>query len=264
MIRENIIKKLQEGVIEKQPLIDSVSTECDVTLQAVYKELRRLRKEDVVIDKNKQLGLTLWYINEQLRVWEATQNHYDRKYDLREVFNIQRGKKLSFFFNTLAELDSFWTQSYLFLERIIPETIPTYACIPHDWFFYSRPASDERWTNAQSRTQRLIITHPAELDFIVLKQRRKQGYQFTPNVNPFKQSENTYYTLIGDWIFEIELDKKVGSALGDFISNTEKISGISQDTINILLSTKGKFTLKVHHNPKKASFLTKKLAKYFE
>jgi hypothetical protein len=241
-----------------------VSTECNVTLQAVYKELRRLRGEDIVIDKNKQLSLTLWYINEQLSVWGNTSNLYNQKYDISQVFNIQRGKRFSFSFNNLAELDSFWTQSYLFLERIIPETIPMYACIPHDWFFYSRPASDERWTNAQSRIQRLIITHPTELDFAVLKQRRKQGYQFTPKVNPLKQSETTYYTLIGDWIFEAELDKKVENILNDLVSNTDSVSDIRQDKLNVLLSTKGKFTLKVHHAPKKAGVFTKRLARYFD
>lgn len=199
MVRESIIRKLQQGVVEKHLLIDAVVSECKVTIQAVYKELRRLRTKDIVIDKKQRLSLTLWYIHEQLNSWDRTNHLYNQKLDLSLVFNIQRGKRVLFHFNSLVELDSLWTQSYLFLERIIPETIPTYACIPHDWFYYSRPISDERWTNAQSRVQRLIVTHPVELDFIVLKHRRKEGYQFTPNVNPFKQSETTYYTLIGDW-----------------------------------------------------------------
>ncbi len=264
MVRENIIKKLQQGVVDKQSLIDTVVTECNVTVQAVYKELRKLRLEDIVIDKKQQLSLTLWYIHEQLSEWNNTNRLYNQKYDLSRVFDIQRGKRLSFSFNSLVELDGFWTQSYLFLERIIPETIPTYACIPHDWFYYSRPTSDERWTNAQSRIQRLVVTHPAKLDFLVLKHRRKQGYQFTPNVNPFKQSEITYYTLIGDWLFEVELDKRIGKILNDFIASTESLEVIDQNKLEELLSAKGKFTLKVQHTPKKAELFTKKLAKYFE
>lgn len=264
MVKQNIIKKLQKGVTDKQLLIESVATECKVTIQAVYKELRKLRLEDIVIDKDKRLSLTLWYINQQLKMWQNVSHLYDQTFDVSQVFNIQRGKRLSFTFNSLVELDAFWTQSYLFLERIIPETIPTYACIPHDWFFYSRPASDERWTNAQSRTQRLIITHPTKLDFAVLKHRRKLGYQFTPDENPLKQTENTYYTLIGDWIFEVELDKKVGKLLNTFVSNTDSLESLSQTTLNELLSTQGTFTLKVHHAPKKATLFTKKLAKYFD
>lgn len=264
MVREKIVEKLQRGVVHKHLLIEAVTKECDVTVQAVYKELRKLKSEDMVIDKDQKLSLTLWYINQELEKWRVVNHLYTHSVDVSQVFNIHRGKSSSFIFNNLTELDSFWTQSYLFLERVIPETIPTYACVPHDWFYYSRPGSDERWTYAQSRVQRLIITHPTELDFVVLKHRRKQGYQFTPNENPLKQFEDTYYTLIGDWIFEAKLDKKVGELLNDFISKTPSIDKIDQYLLNGLLSTKGIFKLKIYNNPKKAKLLTNKLRKYFD
>lgn len=264
MVRENIIEKLQKGVVGKQSLIEDVTKECDVTIQAVYKELKKLKSDDVVIDKGQKLSLTLWHINQQLEKWGDVNHAYTHSVDVSQIFKIRRGKSSSFTFNNLGELDAFWTQSYLFLERIIPETIPTYACVPHDWFYYSRPASDERWTYSQSRAQRLIVTHPTELDFAVLKHRRKQGYQFTPNENPLKQSENIYYTLIGDWVFEVRLDRKIGELLNDFILKTPLIEKINQDVLDELLLAKGMFKLKVYNNPKKAKLLTNKLRKYFD
>lgn len=265
MVKEKIIEKLQNGITNKQLLIDNIVTECGVTIQSVYKELRRLRSDDIVIDKDTKLSLTLWYINQQFEKWKHTDSLYNKTIDASHIFKLKKGNKsLSFIFNNLTELDAFWTQTYLLLERIIPERIPTYACIPHDWFFYSRPLSDERWTNAQSRIQRLIITHPTKLDFLVLKHRRKQRYQFTPNKNPLKQSELKYYTLIGDWIFEIELDKKIGNVLNDFILNTTEIENISTVELNNIMAKKGKFKLKVSNNPMKAKILTKKFAKYFD
>lgn len=264
MIREEIIKNLQNGIVDKQLLINNVIVKCNVTIQAVYKELRRLKLEDIVIDKDTRLSLTLWYINQQFERWKHTSNLYNQTIDVSDIFNLKTGRRLSFTFNTLAELDAFWTQSYLFLERIIPRIIPTYACIPHDWFFYSRPLSDERWTNAQSRIQRLVITHPTKLDFLVLKHRRKQGYQFTPDKNPLKQPETIYYTLIGDWIFEAELDNKIGNTLNNLILNTTKIEEIDKVAFNKLMLKRGKFKLRINNNPTKARLLTKRLAKYFD
>lgn len=264
MVRKKILEKLQTGFVRKQSLIESVIGECGVTIQAVYKELKKLKSEGVVIDKGQKLSLTLWYINHQLEKWKSISHFYSHTVDVNQIFNIERGKSSSFTFNNLAELDAFWTQSYLFLERVIPETIPTYTCVPHDWFFYSRPLSDERWTYAQSRVQRLIVTHPAEIDLQVLKHRRKQGYQFTPSENPLKQSEITYYTFIGDWIFEVNLDQKIGRKLNNFVSDVLSIKEIDQVNLDELLSEKGVFKLKVYNNPKKAKLLTNKLKKYFD
>lgn len=264
-VREFILSELTDGFVEKDVLIDGVVNRLSVTPQAVYKEIRKLVSDDVIINKNKRIGLTLWYIEDQVNTWNQSLEKYTKRISMRGVLDLPKGKSLNLEFKNLKELDTYWTQSFIVLEKLISESFPTYTIVPHDWFYYSKNKSDSYWTHKQSdRKQRLLITHPFDIDREVIREGRKSTYQYTIGENPLKQNETKYYTLISDWVFEVDLDKDVNEMLTAYISKLGKLNQVDIIEINNILEKRGNFKIKIKHSPVLAAKLTKKVIKYFE
>ena len=263
-VRDSIIKELHSGVKGKATVIYSVMAGEKVTVQAVYKELRKLVADEVVIDKQKKLSLTLTYIEHQNKEWKRILEKYTHQVSFDDFLQLPKGKSHSFTFSNIIDLDLFWTQAFIILERILPEEMPRYSIVAHDWFSYARPTTDDIWISDRTRSLRMILTHPAEIDWQIARLRRQQGYEFTGGENPLKLTEAEYITLVSDWVFEVEFDKKVAKELNEYIWSLKKVEEVSPIKMDELMKMKGTFKLKLSNNPKKAKEMADKVKKYFE
>jgi hypothetical protein len=263
-VRDSIIKELQSGVKGKAGVIDSVMEGEKVTVQAVYKELRKLAQDEVVIDKQKKLSLTLTYIERQNKEWKRVLDKYTHQVSFEDFLQLPKGKSHTFTFSNIVDLDLFWTQAFVVLERILSSEVPRYSIIPHDWFTYARPSTDEVWTGNKDVLRRMVITHPAPVDFEIARLRRKEGYEFTGDENPLKLTEAEYITLVSDWVFEVEFDKKIAKELNEYIWSLKKVEEVNAVKMGELMKMKGAFKLKLSNNPKKAKEMSGKVKKYFE
>ena len=263
-VRESIIEELKDGVRWKSQVIDNVMEREKVTVQAVYKELRKLVADEVVIDKLKKLSLTLTYIEHENKKWRRIKGHYTHEVSLDDLLQLAKGKSHTFTFSNIVDLDLFWTQSFVMLERILPSDIPRYSIIPHDWFTYARPSTDAVWTGNKDALRRMVITHSTPVDYEIARQRRDEGYEFTGDENPLKLSEREYITLVSDWVFEVEFDKTVAKELNEYIWSLKKVSEVNPVKMDELMKMKGTFKLKLSNNPKKAKEMAGKVKKYFE
>lgn len=86
------------------------------------------------------------------------------------------------------------------------------------------------------------------------------------NVNPLKQSNHVYYNLLDDYIFKATFDIKVNEVIEDFIQKVKTLPLTKEEDreITTILQQKGRFTLTIERNKKKAEIMEKKLRKYFE
>lgn len=262
-VRKLIIDELRTGVKDKALIIKRVQEVTGVTVQAIYKELRNLVVSEQVIDKNKKLSLTISFVEDKYKKWKEAHDTYTDRISPYDFLQLSKEQARTFTFSNLVDLDLFWTQAFVMLERILPDSIPTYSIIPHDWFYYARAMSDEVWTKSKTRLQRLLITHPTELDWEIARQRRHQGYEFTGGENPLKLSERQYCTIVSDWIFEVDFDPSINEDLVTFIKKQKNITSIDSSKLDAILKKKGKFKMKVFHSPKKAAEYTKKINRYF-
>ena len=263
-VRDLIIQELQSGVKEKAVVIGRVMEAENVTVQAIYKELRKLVHDEVVIDNQKKLSLTLTHIEQEHKKWKRVLDEYTHRVSFDDFLQLQKGKSHLFTFTNIVDLDLFWTQAFVILERILPEEIPRYSIVPHDWFSYARPATDNIWISNRTRSLRMVLTYPAEIDWQIARLRRTQGYEFTGGENPLKLTDSQYLTLVSDWVFEVEFDRKVAKELNEYICSLRKIHEVSSEKMDELMRMKGIFKLKLSNNPKKAEEMIRKLKKYFK
>lgn len=263
-VRIKIIEELENGVKSKAALIEWVRMSESVTVQAVYKELRALIKEEVVLDAQKKLSLTLTYIEQEHKKWRRVLEEYTHKVSFEDFLQLPKGKSHTFTFNTIIDLDLFWTQAFIILERILPEEVPRYSILAHDWFTYGRPTTDEVWTNRETNNLRLLVTHPNEVDWQMARRRRSEGFPFTAGENPLKLSDRQYCTLVSDWMFEIEFDAEVADKLNLYLQSLKKIADVDSQVMEKFMNAKGTFKLKLSNNPKKAQEYARKVKKFFE
>ena len=263
-VEKALLLALGNGSVEKSVLLEQVRQTCGVTVHAVYKALRQLVSLDVVTIHKNSVSMTLLHIEKELAHWEQVSAIYNTRPLSGHFLGLQEGESLNLRFKTLNELDAYWVHAFILLERNLPDNLPTYSVIPHDWFYYGRRETDIFWTKRQRRKQRLVITHPLDVDMLSLRERKKQGYEMTPNVNPFLQEEHEYYTLAGDWIFKVSIDKKAHQRLIEIVKKAKKLADINQTQLQKLLSQKGINTMKIYRNKRRAETMSSKVKKYFE
>ncbi|MEK7639324.1 MAG: hypothetical protein AAB388_04145 [Patescibacteria group bacterium] len=263
-VENTIIQLLGNGSLEKQILIDRVVKQSHVTIQAVYKNLRKLTVRDSITIHKKSVSLTLLHIERELQYWETVSGVYHTRPLASHFLGLREGDSLSLRFKNLNELDTYWVHAFLLLERQLPKNFPTYSVIPHDWFYYGRRETDVFWTQKQKRKQRLIVTHPDKIDMLALRERRKQGYEMTPSVNPLHQEEHEYFTVVSDWVFKVTIDKKLHADLLRITQQARALENIDQVSLQKLLSKRGQNTMKIYKSKKRADVIIKKVQKYFE
>ncbi len=207
-VADTILSILENGPVLKKDLIDIVTESKNVTLQAVYKELRKLIENEVILSHGGYLSLNLMYISKEYSKWSSILNTYEGGKDLKSHFlDLKEGEYINLKFKTLSDLDNYWVHASLILDNLIVPKISSYSIIPHDWFFYGRPETDIFWTKSQKEKMKILINGKYPLDKEVAHRRIKAGYKISFGINPLNQKNNVYYTLINGYVLKITLDQ---------------------------------------------------------
>jgi hypothetical protein len=260
-----IVSKLEKGSVSKQDLIEYVCKKKDVTVQGVYKEIRKLVTNGTLLIHKRALSLNLLYISKQYDRWSSVLRNYEGGLSLKNHFlDLQEGESLTYRFRTLNDLDAYWVHASIILDKHVNQSVPSYSIIPHDWFFYGRKETDVFWTKSQKSKMRLILTHPTLLDKEVAKERRAAGYKMTVGANPLKQDESTYYTLIHGYIFKITLKAKASQQIKKLLDAHSRIGSINTEKLHQLIYGSGEAVMKISRDMNKFNKLASKCKKYFE
>jgi len=263
-LEKSIISILENGPLKKSELIASIRKKNSVSVQGIYKALRTLKIKEIITAHEKNIGLSLWWIDNELERIHCITRAYSSKTRPSLFLNLRSGEYIKLRFRTLRELELYWTQTFLMIEDDLPLSTPAYSVIPHDWFYYARPETDTFWLKRQKkRIQRLIVTHPLSIDRQILKIRIQQKMEVFFNENPLKQSEIDYKNILGEFILEIRLDDKINTLFVDWMKEHPDINKENLLIISKLLDTRGTFTMKIIHSPKKSAKIISRLKKYF-
>lgn len=268
-LRELIIEDLSLGPKQRTQVVEDVSRISKSSIQGVYKALRQLKKEEVVVVRKFVVALSsVWLFHEQERI-----GRIQKTYALKERFfgqSEQEDTSISFTFSTLSELDLFWTHSFLSIEESLPTTQPRISIAPHDWWIYSRNATDSAWVQRLNKNKRnlwVIVTHPETIDKKVIAIRKKQAPSFLQHYygNPLQQNEYTYYNCMGDYVFKIVLGQTHSKELNTFVTTIKDLPLSPQNEKEILriMSIKDKSRITIYKSSKKANVIYDKVSKYF-
>ena len=265
-----VVDRLLSGARPVGDVVVEVSAALTVSVQGVYKAIRKLRAEEIVTVHNKQIALSgVWIAKEKARL-QFAEDAYRSAAELRALIEQESGKVRSVF-KTLGEVDLYWTHAYFQLATRVDPTVPTYSIQPHDWYPYVREETDTHWIKQHreaGRVSRTLITHPGPLDHKVMRERKRELgalFEFTLGENPFRQDSATYYSLLAPYIITVQFAPAVAAALDEFIAShdTLPLSADASKEIGAIIQTSGRFVFTIEKSEKKAAQMEQKVKKYF-
>jgi hypothetical protein len=263
-VAETIISLLEKGSVSRKELIEKVCKLNTVTMQAVYKEIKSLITSGKILSHKDALSLNLLYISKQYDRWSSVLNHYEGGQNLKNHFlDLQESESITLKFKTLNSLDAYWTHAFLILYKHNTSKRPSFSIVPHDWFSYGRKETDDFWVKSQKDKIRVIITGSTKLDKDIAARRIKSGHKINVSINPLKQNERTYYTLINGYVFKITLDTKIQKMLSKFVIDTKNFESIDYEKIDEIINTPCTCVMKISKNQNKFEKMAAKCGKYF-
>jgi hypothetical protein len=257
LLTQKIIAALANGPRNKVELRNEVVGK-DLTCQAFYKAFAALKAEEVITTHKSDVSLSVIWLGQERKRVEKMASSY-RLAGYQSYFgNLGEGKKLSFRFKTLRELDLFWTHVALVAAHDAKKDAAILSFLPHDYFDLLRPVTSDAWFKllGDESTHANVVTHAAPEEKRHSMHSNVASIETMFGENPLKQGEGTYITIIGDLIFQATLDASAVPGI------RRAMRGESAD-IEKLVDRRGVFKLSIARSRSKATTLKKRAQKYF-
>lgn len=254
-----IIDLLTRGPVPTANIVATVIKNKKVTKEAVYKALRILLKQEIIVKGGKSLSLSNQWVINMAEKWRSAEERYVGKANIKML-----GEKSSVIYTckTIDQLDSLWNHTILDISYTLKPEMTLLLYSPHYWFPLIRGGSEHniihtitkrghRWLQLAGHTE------PMDRNWRKYFPLKEIEYH-AENIQ-----EKSYFNVLGDYILEITLDKKAVDYIHRWYKTNTTISDSVIHELEKVLSIKGTYKLKISKNPAKAQKLRKLFGKYF-
>lgn len=258
--RESLDDRIARYVLEKPCTAKEIQEKflkerLRLTVQGIYKILRSLMREEVIIKQGK-----VYTLSEEWRKRVVSKlGKLERQYELSD------GERISLELNSLVHLDQQWKNVMLELHEIDP-TMPGFYYNAHEiWIHLSDSRRDSETEYLTSFTKQKIYSYyllggNTSHDLAIKKQLQSKYLQFSIGKVLFPATD--YPVILGDYIITTRISAKLAEDI-------EKVYQTSRDTesletkLRAIGIEKKKIRLIVECNREKAKRLRKKLSEDF-
>ena len=264
-IDELIIKGLGNGPLKTVDLLAYVHRhKKPLTKQGFYAALRKLKKEEVVVIYGNKTGLNTTWIHDTRYLFEEMSKAYEIERTSFEALRLKDGENLSYVFSTLKHLDVFWGHVQNIFLQNTPVDEAIYSFDPHYWLYLARQNSERKILAHIIRNGRkflMTVGSNTPLDKIIKKDFTSRYLQY--NCKKIFPKEDFYISVIGDYIIEISMDKKIAASIDAIYTTNNSLTSEVQALFEDIVERKSKSRIKISRNKAKATRLKKKLSKDF-
>ncbi len=236
----------------------------DYSLQALYKELRKLQKLGVVVKGRGSYSLRLaWILSLTDLADQAYATHIDSP--LSEGIPPENEKRFRWTFTNPVRADDFYMQM---VTKILLGPGVKSACtvLEHPWFHF-------------------VSAHMEHEHQKILRQQRKKHYMVVENDTPLDRAQMLLYdgvwamgafsdelricttysivTAVGEYIISEKLPAAARKGFSRVYSETRSLKDLNFKTISDLCNTRGTSSVVLERNPDKSRQLAKKLERFF-
>jgi hypothetical protein len=260
-VRQGILDILAKGPIDGINLLTQVSIKLPVSKQGLYKALRELMRDEVIIKEKKLFTLNkVWLSRLKDFVEESEQSLGVALPFLETSFT---GRKV-IVFKDIDSLDTYWGHLFLTLSERFNDK-PFFFFNHHSWFIYDRPHSETYlYKKSLKKKNKILITLGKDTIFarefkngfaksnIQININEKVGIQKTDNL-----------CVVGDYLIITRYDKKMMAEIDALFSSTSLFEEQEKKKLKKILSSSGKPKMIITKNGRKATILKHSLAKNF-
>jgi hypothetical protein len=267
-IEDHIIINLQNGALPIIKLIEIIEKiRPKTTKQGVYLAIRKLKKQEIVVVHKKNASLSSVWLKAMEEFFVSAQYKTKNVTTTGNGFlNLQDGEKLTYFFKNPILTDAFWSHVFLTCVEASSPQKPVLIYNPHEWFILARTDNEIGLFNRiAGRGQELgvLVGGTTPLDTRTSQYFDNSMKMYGIAEKPLFPKNNYYINIIGDFVIEAWLDKKISLQIEDFYKGVRVFSATEKANLEKILSQKGKNKFSVSRNKRKADMIRAKFKKYF-
>jgi len=233
------------------------------TLQAVYRELRALIRENIIHKVGKAYVLnTHWVLRMQAFCNVAARASFSEEGGL---FLLAAKKKQTWRFESLLDMDILWGHIVLYFIRHSQDKIML-GWHPYSWFYLFHNKNEEEFNKSlrfMGGRFYLIVGNSCFVNRWATQFMIRDKIFFSLAPGPFRNKMDMFMTITGDHIVTVKMAPETARRLADIFENTQNIESLPLGTLTELFTKEGHCTLTLEHNPKKSQTLRAKFSRYF-
>lgn len=266
-IEDHTVELLHHGSCSTLDLIKKIREHRPTTSrQGVYRVLRTLRDEEVIVIHRKTISLNGRWLNELHQFSTLAQHYYFRNVKSTGNFaQLQEGEKISYTFNSMKLTDVFHNHAMYILLQIVPSQEHFFAYNPHTWFFYARPNDERAIMQTITTTRYYLVTagHNTPLDKNITRFLRAPRGQYYACAQPLFPSENYYFNVLGPYIIEVWIHEDLAQDIHTWYQSTPEFTPHARNALSSIIDREAKTKLTISRNFAKAKRLRNKLKNFF-
>ncbi len=248
-----------EALLEKEGPVSYLeeylkNKKISATIQGIYKTLRELIAENIVIKQKK-----IYIIN---NVWRDNLVSLVSK---QNTFNLSANERIIYQFNKLDHVDLFWKHTWVDIEKEYG-IFPVVEFMPHQFWLYlnGRKESEYEYYNGLKNKKTMVYTNIGGISLFDknIKKLLDNEYHQTNTDKNSSFSRRDHIVIIGPYIITTRISKTLSDTV-DKLYQTITNEEILKEKLNILFKKSESISLILEHNEMKAKKLLKILTKDF-
>ena len=265
-VEEAVLNILQKGTLLGTEIVRQTSLlRTDTTKQAVYRVLRKSKKEEKIVIHGKSVSLNIQWLKAMGEFYSLAEFYYSGSSG--ETFlNLKGRDKIIYSFKNLNLLDAFGIHALHMMGMVTEKHTPLFAYNPHEWFFWARREAEQMFVEAMHKDDRqlfLVSSHSDPLDLELRKYYQGDLLQYHIVEKPLLPKDNYYFVVIGDYLMEVYFDEKIVAELDEFYKTTKTWSEESKLALQKIVLKSSKNKLVISKNRRKIERYKKMLSPFF-
>lgn len=269
---QKIVDKLQKGPLKTGDLIQLVKKiSGPVTIQGIYKSLRSLKKEGIVLVEKKEAMLNQFWLQQMEKFTSLAKHAY--RYPISDsghFLQMEDGDRITYRFKDPIQVDIFWNHILYILFDAIPNLDRWYAYSSHCWFLLARRKDElalKEYMNKRSIKYLFTVGHKTSLDQFVRSDFDGINSKYHMLTKPlFIEKVNNLgivLNIVGDYIIQAQYDKITTDKIEKFYETHTRVDTESTKELEEIVSNGGQIKFVIMRNAKKANKLSKLFEKNF-
>ena len=235
------------------------------SMPAVYKELRKLQEQGVVLKRKGEFSLSLSWILNLVELTDKMHDVYVESAVDADILPLT-SKKTSFTFNSLTRVDDFWIHAlFVMLQNSSRKTL--FQWLPHPWFHLINSHKSFPLHNAlRSAGYKVhnIVGGTTFLDMYSKKITTKNVYEFNYSEGPFQKERARYYSVSDEYLFTVHLSEKKAAEIDRFYDSIESFEDYDLSAALNIMTQDAKTLVTIEKNKAKVKKIWNKFVDYFD
>ena len=257
--KKTLYDHIVERLLEKEASVSNIEADLmgkniQASIQGIYKALRELITEDIVVKQKKVYSIS--------NIWrEKVSNLTSNKYQ----FKLSPDEQAVYQFNKLEHLDAFWKHTLADIRNEVGD-FPTFDYIPHQFWAHvpGRQESESEYYKTFEKGNIYLFTTVGGATLFDKEEKVAQQTELNQIANAendtFERQDNN--TVMNSYVVTTKISKKLSSHIDsayELAKDREELDMLLKQAFR----TPGKLKITMEHNKNKATKLRKKFSADF-